>query len=421
MQDRDQAHLVGGLCFRTAEEAMQAVGSAAGDVISWIPDGEPGDRSVWVANPQLREIFKNTEGLHSEGDSGYTQRVSDFEAFGLDEGVDADQISIAGFGYAEAALESYATFCRLRSDGAIPQGARFQVSIPTTLALLMPMISSEDCKALEPVIEQGLIADVVAICGAIPADDLAIQWDVAMEFGVLEGRVKTGFADTLQDIAERLARLGDAVPEPVALAYHWCYGSPYDDHFADPADAGVMTRLANAMFERLQRSVQRLQLPVPIYRDDAAFYAPLSDLRLPQGAHVYLGLLHHEDGVDGAKRRIAAAKLALNDFGVSFECGTARTLAEPMALLRLHSQAAALLDDDSLDAVAVPEHGVPHTPPTLEESTVRVSGIALQVPCRLCGAEIATPCTNGEVEISRPHAYRYVDGVHKAVDEFAAA
>lgn len=400
---------------------MEAVGSVAGDVISWIPDGEPGDRSVWVANPQLREIFRNTKGLHSEGASGYTQRVSDFEAFGIDEGVKVDQISIPGFGYAEAAVESYATFCGLRSEGLIPEGARFQVSLPTTLALLVPMISSEDCAALEPVIERGLVTDVVEISGAIPADDLAIQWDVAIEFGVLEGRVKTGFADTFDEIAERLARLGDAVPEPVALGYHWCYGSPYDDHFADPEDAGVMTRIANATFERLQRSVQRLQLPVPIYRDDAEFYAPLSNLRLPGDARVYLGVIHHEDGLDGAKRRIAAAKLALDDFGVSTECGTARTIADPIALLRLHVDTAALLDDDSLDAVDVPEHGVPHEPPALAESTARVSSIALQLPCRLCGAEVGARCTNGEAEIDRPHAYRYVDGVHKMVDELTAA
>jgi hypothetical protein len=80
-----------------------------------------------------------------------------------------------------------------------------------------------------------------------------------------------------------------------------------------------------------------VHLPVPIERDDAAYFAPLADLGLPEGTELYLGLVHHEDGVDGALRRIDAASTAVTRFGVATECGFGRGPAErTVPLLDLH-------------------------------------------------------------------------------------
>ena len=35
----------------------------------------------------------------------------------------------------------------------------------------------------------------------------------------------------------------------------------------------------------------------------------------------YLGLVHRTDGLDGARRRLAAAKKVVTDFGIATECG----------------------------------------------------------------------------------------------------
>ena len=64
-------------------------------------------------------------------------------------------------------------------------------------------------------------------------------------------------------------------------------------------------------------------MPAPKHRDDAAYYAPLAGLRLPEGCELYLGLIHHDDR-EGDRRRIAAASRTVGDFGIATECGWGR-------------------------------------------------------------------------------------------------
>jgi hypothetical protein len=83
---------------------------------------------------------------------------------------------------------------------------------------------------------------------------------------------------------------------------------------------------------------------VPIERDDDAYFAPLSGLAWPAQTEVYLGLVHHEDGVEGALRRAATASRFVPDFGIATECGFGRGPRErTAALLDLHEQVAASL------------------------------------------------------------------------------
>ena len=64
----------------------------------------------------------------------------------------------------------------------------------------------------------------------------------------------------------------------------------------------------------------------------------------PVGTEIYLGLIHHEDGVAGALRRAATASRVVAEFGVATECGFGRGPRERTeALLDLHEQVAASL------------------------------------------------------------------------------
>ncbi len=61
--------------------------------------------------------------------------------------------------------------------------------------------------------------------------------------------------------------------------------------------------------------------------------------RLQDGTELYLGLVHLADGVEGGRRRIAAAAQAYGDFGVATECGFRYVAAEDVpALLNLHRE-----------------------------------------------------------------------------------
>jgi hypothetical protein len=245
-------------------------------------------------------------------------------------------------GYAAAAVESYASFSTLKRAGRIAKDARFQVSLPTAVPLLVGFIELRDQAALEPAIEAALLREMAEITQHVPRAELAFQWDVAAEIAILETDLFPSFLKgDKSGIIERLVRLGDAIPSDIEMGYHLCYGSNGQKHFKEPTDTGLMVEIVNGIFARVQRRVNFLHMPVPIERDDDAYFAPLRNLSLPPDTEFYLGLLHHGDGVLGAKRRMAAASRYVQDFGVASECGlSGRTPEWTREMLALHRQVA---------------------------------------------------------------------------------
>ena len=84
-------------------------------------------------------------------------------------------------------------------------------------------------------------------------------------------------------------------------------------------------------------------MPVPRNRDDDAYFEPLRNLKLRPETELCLGLVHHTDGVEGTKKRLATARKYAQGFSVGTECGFGRrdpkTIPE---LLRIHAQIADL-------------------------------------------------------------------------------
>jgi hypothetical protein len=303
-----------------------------------IPDGETGERTNWIgfqfgvfiSNPLIEQLAPDPEVY------------APLPQVRLREDADPAQLHFDRLGYADAALASYGEFRRLRDQGAIARRTRFQVSLPTPLAPVTAFVTPESRAAVEPAYEAAMRRELDQITSEIPLEDLAIQWDVAVEFGILEGVWPCHFTDILEGISERLVRIGDWVPEPVELGYHLCYGDYDHHHFADPQDAAKLVEVANRSSAGVERSIQWLHLPVPRDRTDEAYYAPLRDLALRDGTELYLGLVHFSDGLEGAKRRIEAAQQVVECFGVATECGMGRRAVEQIPdLLRIHSQVAA--------------------------------------------------------------------------------
>jgi hypothetical protein len=223
----------------------------------------------------------------------------------------------------------------------IAAGTRFQVCLPTPLATVALFVTAEDQAAVEAVYEGLLLADLDCVLAAIPHEDLAIQWDTAVEFGVLEGLFPVWFEPAEPGIVERLIRVGNRVPADVELGFHLCYGDAGHQHFTQPTDAAILVRVANALVDGLDRPLNWLHLPVPRERDDEAYYAPLADLRLADDTELYLGLVHRTDGMEGTQRRIAAASKVVPAFGISTECGLGRRPPETVpGLLDLHAAVA---------------------------------------------------------------------------------
>lgn len=328
------AHLVGSVPYDSSKEVFEKVSAHLGQHLQRIPDGETGERTNWV-DWQL-PLLVNNPNLELVSNEAY--EYTQIKQLDLAEGGDRKNLQLGDIGYARVALESYAEFANLKAAGNIPAHCRFQVCLPTPLATTHLYVVPELQADFEVQYEQSVTKELQQILDGIPQQELAIQWDTAVEFALLEGVMPTYIEDTQAGILERLTRMGMLVPADVEMGYHLCYGDSQHKHFCEPADTRLLVNIANGVAAGLTRPLNWIHLPVPKDRDDDAYYQPLSSLTLPEETELYLGLVHITDGETGANNRIAAASKHVRNFGVATECGFGRRPRDTLEpLMSIHS------------------------------------------------------------------------------------
>ncbi|MDQ0642800.1 hypothetical protein [Microbacterium murale] len=179
------ALLVGSVNYDDAETTMRTAAALLGDRLTRIPDGEVGKRFHWIMFQP--DVLGEAVGIERVGEEPIPFKAGlDARPLRIADGVDAAGIVLPPLGYADAAIESYAVFTRLRDEGAVPAGIRFQVSLPTPVAIISSFFSGDDRAAFEPVYTAAMLRELDEIVAAVPHDDLAVQWDVASEMGIIE-------------------------------------------------------------------------------------------------------------------------------------------------------------------------------------------------------------------------------------------
>ncbi|ESZ96092.1 hypothetical protein SBOR_3569 [Sclerotinia borealis F-4128] len=311
-------HFVGSICLPDTSKVFRRLNTTFPTQLKRIPDGEPGNRGNFVL--WQRSVFYRYP---------YLVRSLYF-SLAKDPGpipIAPEKIKLMPIGYDDAAIDSYAKFCRLRDSGVIPKGVRFQVSLPTPINVLHVSIEPAYQEALEPIYTKALLRAVRRIQDEIPAEDLAIQWDVAVEFAFLEGIVSPPphWIMALRDcIVTRIIDLAKAIDPSVELGFHFCYGDLGHQHFTQPKDMTLLVDIANRVLTetRKRRSVNWLHMPVPKDRVDRGYFEPLKYLE-KNDTELYLGLLHQDD-LEGTRLRIRTASEFVEDFGIATECGLGR-------------------------------------------------------------------------------------------------
>jgi methionine synthase II (cobalamin-independent) len=340
------AHLVGGLKAPDAEAAMRTAAGVLGRHLHAITDGETGERSQWIW-----------------WQMGKLGAIDGIEASGLGENPDAENEDYRAFpqllvdpsvtelppralGYADAAEASYAIYRRLRDEGAIPPGVKFQVSIPTPYATVVAWVAVDQQERFFPVYAEAIAREVRDIADAIDHDDLVIQYDVAVEFGVLTGSFRTaGNLGEKGYVIEALRQALDDVPAGIERGLHLCYGDYKHRHFVVPPDLSLCVELANGV----GAAADFIHMPVDRETGRApAYHEPLRDLS-PVPSRLALGVIDYEGDAQRTHELLAAASEGSGGlrFAVATECGMARIdERRPDApsleqLLALHAEVAA--------------------------------------------------------------------------------
>jgi hypothetical protein len=341
-------HFNGSVNLADTESVMREIVSRVPSGLRRVPDGETGDRGNWIFF-QMQKFLQSPLLVPAgplEAAEGDYEQVPQLR---LADGVDPAQMAWPDLGYADAYLGSYAIFAALRGEGVIPDGVRFQVEYPTPLASIGAYVVPEQQQALLGSYEQAMFADLDRLLRAVPQDDVAVQWDVAVEFGILEDAFAPGGAQAFDGVIGGLARCVDQVPAEVPAGLHLCYGDYGHQHFKQPESLALQVRVLNAVTAVAGRTVSFVSFTVPQYQREKFYFAPLAGLAADPGTELNFALVpyHPADqapGTTGDQVRFTDAALAASAggsraWGICTECGMGRVDREDIpGLLDLHRE-----------------------------------------------------------------------------------
>ena len=356
--------LVGSIPGSDAEDAMRVCAQGIGDHLPCIPDGETGFRKIWInflasqtydGNPALHTLNRPSPVDSSDPnewrapDEGWVPRgYDDHWQFRIKDGAN---LQFSELGYAKEARLSYASFTQLKAEGLLGPEVRFMVAMPLAESATRPFTASaDDFPVMMAAYEEAAAREIESMLNDIPAGELVIQWDICMEVlaiecddsheGIFPWRpVAKPFDRYLQAVT----RAAGFVPDEVAMGLHLCYGDLGHRHLIEPPDLSNCVSMANAAHAAITRPIDFYHVPVPKDRADDAYFEALSGLEIGDG-RLYIGLVHHTDGIEGSLARLDVAKRHARNFGVATECGFGRRPRDTIAhLLEIHRAVAEAL------------------------------------------------------------------------------
>jgi hypothetical protein len=344
-------HFNGSVNLPDAETVMREISARIPDGVRRMTDGETGERNYWVLF-QIQKFLEMPEFESVSSGMAYdtgSAQAPEMPQLRLADGVSVENVNWPNLGYADEYIRSFAVFSALQEAGTIPAGVRFQMQYPTPLASTAVTIDPKDLPAVSASYEAALFADLDRALATLPHDRCAVQWDVAVEFGLLEGGFGPGSQVPLEQIAPALIRCVDQVPADVPVGLHLCYGDYGHQHFKQPESLAVQVQVVNAVVSGALRPVDWVSFTVPQARSDEGFFAPLHDLHAGPDAELFFALVpyHPADqppGTTAEQARLIDAALAESssgsrDWGICTECGMGRVEAADMTgLLDLHRE-----------------------------------------------------------------------------------
>lgn len=325
---------VGSVPLKGAENVFAALARGVGALAPRMPDGE---QAGWLT--MARASFAVHPAFEKGGEVPLEPTAHRMlTLYRLKPGFDARELKLGPYGYGRNALQSYEKFRELKASGVIPAATRFQFTIPgpgtSSFVLQLP------AEQLLPLARQAIWNELKEVIDRVPAGELAIQLDLGMEAEHEEylrrpdnwdQPIHKHFHWTLEQMADSAAWVANQIPGDVQLGFHICSIWHHDTNGGQ--DNNVLVDAANAVISRLTRPMTYIHIPV-IPDHVETDYAVFKRLALPAGAKLFIGLLNLGDGIEGAKKRIALAQVAVKDFGIAMFCGLGHAPEGRMGMYR---------------------------------------------------------------------------------------
>ena len=248
-------------------DVFNALAEIGGERLRRVPDGEFGDRRMWVigqyavlaASPALEFGPFPADGLTRRTCYQIPRRLR------------------AGSGERHRLQQYWLRPARVKFIWAVSRDEKGQAKSRRTggfRSICRPRATHHaDDRGIRPkaaaekACRKALLAELEEIQRRIPHSELAITWDVV--HAVLTSRFPSNkyitqfFTDPKDDFLHTLVELGDAVAGDVELGYHLCYGSQDHKHALEPRDLTACVTISNAVAAQLGRRLDYVHMPVP--------------------------------------------------------------------------------------------------------------------------------------------------------------
>ena len=157
--------LVGSIPLGSSRAVFEAVNASLAGIVKRIPDGEVGERTQWIMwQANVLKCAKGLEpGSSREIAPGYNMNFC-YQDFPWRQG---HRCGVWPAGLCQCRPRTYEDFKRLRAQGRILDGVRFQVSLPTSFAVVMQFIEPEFVGSVWPQYEARLNKEIEEIVNSI--------------------------------------------------------------------------------------------------------------------------------------------------------------------------------------------------------------------------------------------------------------
>ncbi|MEV4380794.1 hypothetical protein [Streptosporangium sp. NPDC049644] len=315
-----KALLVGTLPGETAEEAMRGALERLGPHLRQLPDGETGDRRIWVVGLIMSLLGHPDLEVAREGDwSDYkhqrnyrVRRGHRLRGDGLD------------LGY----LRWY-EINRPVFDKLVEGDLAFQVGVPGDLDMTMFTLGPTRIAGNRQPFREATVRDIAAIHAKSPSD-VVFQLEVPVETvfvakagplgGVAAARLAAGLHRTVRD-----------APTGTRFGIHLCLGDLGHKALSRLSSTRPLVRLANAIADGWPsgRTLEYVHAPLAAGDEPPVtathFYQPLTGLRLPSTTRFVAGFLHENRTVDDQRRLLNTIEKAVGGtVDVAAACGLGR-------------------------------------------------------------------------------------------------
>lgn len=325
-------HFVGSIPADNADQAMRAALEWAAPHLRTITDGETGDRHKWVVNivdsfrehPDFKLVRQGEFSSFDDVPRLVVRRGHKLNPDRLEFGHDAD------------ALAALPRFRELRAERGL-ENLSFQVGIPGDLDLSLFTFGP-----LGAFRHRGVFRDVLAReirrVHAAGGDDIVFQVEVPAELVFvcrMPGPLQPAMAAFL---AGGVAKLAAQAPPGARFGVHLCLGDLNHEGLGKLKDARPFVTLGNALVRRwpADRPLEYLHAPFTSGAEgtptNPGFYAPLSDLKLPEGTRFVAGLVQETSDIADLQRALQLTEQALGrEVDLAAPCGLGRRTPEQAA------------------------------------------------------------------------------------------